>query len=119
VAQALAELEHRVHERSRALRERGDRLAAQIEAFLATAGVPMRARPTAEAPTAPTRTEPSSPDPDEHLPCPGIEAQLEQTEQRLEQAHHLDDEFLTWLEERFEAIPSKERCPLEGSSSAA
>ena len=29
------------------------------------------------------------------------------------------DEFLTWLEEGFEAIPPEVRCPLEGSSSAA
>jgi len=117
VALALAELEHRVHERSRALRERGDRLAAQIEAFLATAGMSMRDRPTVEAPTAPTTTEPTSDEPDdEHIVDRSIEAQLEHTEQRLEQAHQLDDEFLTWLEERFEAIPLEVQCP---SSSAA
>jgi hypothetical protein len=111
VTQALAELEHRVHERSRALRERSDRLAAQIEAFLATTGVSMRDRPT--APSTPADTA------DEHGLGGGIQAQIEQVEQRLQQAHNVDDEFLTWLEERFEAIPPEVRCPLEGSSSAA
>ncbi len=118
--QALARLENLVHERSRVIRERGDRLAARIDAFLATAGVSISDRPTAEAPTAITRIEPTSADTsDEHVPDRGIQARIEQTEQRIELALDRDDEFLTWLEEQFEAIPSEVRCPLEGSSSAA
>jgi hypothetical protein len=115
VEQALARLENLVHEHSRAIRERGDRLAARMDALLAKSGSD---RPPAEAPTATTRIEPTSAN-DEPVPDHGIQARIEQTERRIAQAHDRDDEFLTWLEERFEAIPPEVQCPQEGSSSAA
>lgn len=128
--QQLAELEHWVLQRSQRARARGDRLVAQLDAFLAAAGLSLQAEPapdfedpahTAEALAAATRIQPAHfNNTDELVLDQDIKALIEQTQRRLERRYELDDQFLAWLEERFEAVQSAAlRYPLEASSSAA
>jgi hypothetical protein len=130
VTQRLAELEHWVLERSRVARARGDKLAAQLDGFLVAAELSLQEEPapdfedpadTAEALAAATRIQPTHFSTGDDLARDSdIAALIEQTKKRLERRYELDDQFLAWLEERFEAIQSASaRRSLDQSSSAA
>ncbi len=125
VPQELAGLEKWAQERSHAIRERGDRLAAQLDAFLVTTGLSAPHLPapdfedpadTADAIAAATRIQPAHFDPDEQSPDEPVLALIERTKRRLERRYALDDQFLAWLEERFEAVQSSAQA---GASTAA
>jgi hypothetical protein len=130
VTQRLAELEHWVLERSRVARARGDKLAAQLDGFLVAAELSLQEEPapdfedpadTAEALAAATRIQPTHFSTGDDLALDrDIAALIEQTKKRLERRYELDDQFLAWLEERFEAIQSASaRRSSDQSSSAA
>jgi hypothetical protein len=125
VPQELAGLEKWAQERSHAVRERGDRLAAQLEAFLAATGLSAPELPapdfadpadTADAIAAATPIQPTHFDPDEQNVDSHVKALIERTKRRLERRYHLDDQFLAWLEERFETVQSAAQA---GASTAA
>jgi hypothetical protein len=76
---------------------------------------------TAEALAAATRIQPTHFSTGDDLALDrDIAALIEQTKKRLERRYELDDQFLAWLEERFEAIQSASaRRSSDQSSSAA
>jgi len=129
LAQELTELEHWVHERSREARRRGDRFAARLDAFLAASRLAAPGTPapdfedpadTAEAIAAATRIQPTHfGDDDGQVQDRHIRTLVEQTKRRLERRYELDDQFLAWLEERFEAVQVAALRPPQGSSSPA
>lgn len=129
LAQELTELEHWVHERSREARRRGDCFAARLDAFLAAASLAASGTPapgfqdpadTAEAIAAATRIQPTHfGDDDAQLQDRHIRTLVEQTKRRLERRYELDDQFLAWLEERFEAVQiAAQRRPQASASPA-
>lgn len=127
----LAALESWVSERSGQVRQRGERLAERLGAFVAQGGLSIHGTPapafvdppdTAEAQAAATRIQPTHFDGDGDQAIDlHVKTLIDRTKQRLERRYDLDDQFLAWLEEQFEAVQAatKSRSRTIDAASAA
>jgi hypothetical protein len=129
VEDELAALESWVNERSHNVRQRGDRLAEQLAAFLAHTGLRLQGAPapafvdppaTAEAQAAATPIQPTHFGTDtEQAIDAHVKNLIERTKRRLERRYDLDDQFLAWLEEAFEGVQAAASRERTAAASAA
>lgn len=114
VEDELAALESWASECSQNVRQRGERLAEQLAAFLAVTGLRLQNAPapafvdppaTAEAQAAATPIQPThfGTDTDQAVDA-HVKSLIERTKRRLERRYDLDDQFLAWLEDAFEGV---------------
>lgn len=113
VAKKLAACEAWAQERSKAIRERGEALAARMDDFLASTGLALHGTPppgfndptdTAAEIAASTVIQTAHFPPAAPYEDSRIQALIDQTKGRLERRYNLDDQFLAWLDERFAAV---------------
>ena len=129
VQDELAALESWANECSQSVRQRGERLAEQLAAFLAQTGLRLQGAPapafvdppaTAEAQAAATPIQPThfGTDTDQAVDA-HVKGLIERTKRRLERRYDLDDQFLAWLEDAFESVQAAASRERTAAASAA